>query len=163
MLVDSREGLRKGGDTGSAIVPGKPDESLLITAIRYSDESLQMPPDGALQAAVVADFEDWVKMGAPDPRGATAKPAKKVSADLETARQFWSFQPPKKVQPPAVKDAAWPKTDIDRFLLAALEAKGLKPVAEADRHTLIRRVSFDLIGLAANPGASRGVCGRCLF
>ncbi len=78
LLVDSREGLRKGGDTGPAIVPGNPDESLLITAIRYTDESLQMPPNGQLPDAVVADFEDWVKMGAPDPRGSSAtKPAAK--------------------------------------------------------------------------------------
>jgi cytochrome c553 len=149
LLVDSREGLRKGGDTGAAIVPGDLDESLLITAIRYTDDSLQMPPKERLPASVVADFEDWVKMGAPDPRGATA--AKAPGVDLEKGGKFWSFQPPRMVKPPAVKNAAWPKTDIDRFLLASLEAKGLEPVADAERPALIRRASFDLIGLPPAP------------
>ncbi len=149
LLVDSRDGLRKGGDTGDAIVPGKPDESLLITAIRYTDDSLQMPPAGRLPATVVADFEEWIKMGAPDPRRAAA--AKTAAVDFGKLRQFWSFQPPKLAKPPAVKDAAWPKTDLDRFLLAAMEAKGLKPVADSDRHTLIRRVTFDLVGLPPTP------------
>ena len=152
LLVDSREGLRKGGDTGPAIVAGNLDESLLITAIRYTDESLQMPPNGKLPDTVVADFEEWVKIGAPDPRGSSAtKAATKGAINLEKAREFWSFQPPKPVKPPAVNDAAWPKTDIDRFLLAALEAKGLKPVGDAERSTLIRRISFDLIGLPPTP------------
>jgi hypothetical protein len=149
LLVDSREGLRKGGDTGAAIVPGNLDDSLLITAIRYTDDSLQMPPKERLPAEVVADFENWVKMGAPDPRGITA--AKAPAVDTMKGTQFWSFQPPRTVKPPAVKDTAWPKTDIDRFLLGAMEAKGLKPVADAERPALIRRVSFDLIGLPPTP------------
>ena len=149
LLVDSREGLRKGGDTGPSIVPGDLDESLLITAIRYTDESLQMPPKGRLPAAVVADFEEWVKMGAPDPRGTAAALAPR--ADLEKGVPFWSFQPPRKAKPPEVKNAAWPKSDIDCFLLAGLEARGLAPVADADRPALIRRVSFDLIGLPPSP------------
>jgi cytochrome c553 len=148
LLIDSREGLRKGGDTGAAIVPGKPDESLLITAIRYTDDSLQMPPNGPLPQSVVADFEAWVKMGAPDPRGASAP---KAALDTSKARQFWSFQPPRIVNPPPPKDTAWPRSDLDRFLLAALEAKGLKPVADADKPTLIRRVTFDLTGLPPTP------------
>jgi cytochrome c553 len=151
LLVDSREGLRKGGDTGPAVVPGKPDESLLITAIRYTDDALQMPPDNPLPNGVVADFEAWVKLGAPDPRDAKAAPAKAV--EIEKRRQFWSFQPPRLVKPPAVKNAGWPKTDIDRHLLAAIEAKGLAPKGDADRHTLIRRVSFDLVGLPPTPQA----------
>ena len=88
-------------------------------------------------------------MGAPDPRGAAA--AKAPAIDLEKGRKFWSFQPPRMVKPPAVKDTAWPASDIDRFLLASLEAKGLKPVSDAERHVLIRRVSFDLIGLPPAP------------
>ncbi|MDR3639023.1 MAG: DUF1549 domain-containing protein [Isosphaeraceae bacterium] len=152
LLVDTREGLRKGGDTGPAVVPGNPGESLLVTAIRYEDESLKMPPKEKLPDAVVADFEAWVKMGAPDPRGGKgASPAGARQADLEKGRKFWAFQPPKAAQPPKVLNASWPKTDVDRFLLAALEAKGLRPVADADRHTLIRRASFDLIGLPPTP------------
>jgi hypothetical protein len=155
LLVDSREGLRKGGDTGAAIVPGKPDESLLITAIRYTDDSLQMPPDKPLPKGVVADFEAWVKMGAPDPREAKELPVK--TFDAGKRRQFWSFQPPRLAKPPAVKNAGWPRTDIDGHLLAALEAKGLVPVGDADRRTLIRRVSFDLAGLPPSPEAVEAI------
>ncbi len=154
LLVDSREGLRKGGDTGPAVVPGNLDESLLITAIRYKDDALQMPPKTKLPDEVIADFEKWVKMGAPDPRGETARHRRLRSAaavDIEKGRQFWAFQPPHAVSPPKVNETTWPRSDIDRFLLAALEAKGLKPVADAGRHALIRRVSFDLVGLPPSP------------
>ncbi|HEX3447422.1 MAG TPA: DUF1549 domain-containing protein [Isosphaeraceae bacterium] len=150
LYVASPEGLLKGGDTGAAVVPGNLDESLLITAIRYNDDSLQMPPKTKLPDEVIADFEKWVKMGAPDPRGSRAAAVRSV--DLEKGRQFWAFQPPRAVSPPQVKDASWPRSDIDRFLLAALEAKGIKPVADADRHTLLRRASFDLTGLPPSPG-----------
>ena len=145
--LDSREGLRRGGDSGPAIVPGRPDESLLIRAIRYSDEDLQMPPKGKLPDAVVADFEAWIRMGAPDARTEPARaPAGRSSTDLAKARDFWSFRPPKKFPPPLVKKTDWPRCDIDRFLLAALEAKGLAPVADAGRPRLLRRLTFDLSG-----------------
>ena len=152
LFVDSREGLRKGGDTGPAVVPGNLDESLLITAIRYTDDALQMPPKTKLSDQVIADFEKWVKMGAPDPRGETASsPAAAAAArsavDVEKGRQFWAFQPPHAVSPPRVNHTTWPRSDVDRFLLSALEAKGLQPVADAGRNALIRRVSFDLVGL----------------
>ncbi len=150
--LDSREGLRKGGDSGPAIVPGQPEESLLLRAIRYRDEELQMPPKGKLPDAVVADIEAWIKMGAPDPRTGTATAAAGRSlADLAKARDFWSFRPPKKSTPPPVKRTDWPRGDIDRFLLAALEARGLAPVGDAGRPTLLRRVTFDLIGLPPTP------------
>ena len=150
--LDSREGLRKGGDSGPAIVPGQPDESLLLRAIRYRDEDLRMPPKGKLPDAVVADFDAWIRMGAPDPRtGPASAAAGRPSADLAKAREFWSFQPPKKSGPPSVKRAEWPRGDIDRFLLAALEARGLAPVADAGRPRLLRRVTFDLIGLPPTP------------
>jgi cytochrome c553 len=152
LLVDSREGLLKGGDTGPAIVPGSLDESLLIKAISYTDDDLQMPPKAKLPDQVIADFETWVKMGAPDPRGLSqGKSAEHRGIDLEKGRQFWAFQPPLAAKPPQVRDASWPRADFDRFLLAALDAKGLKPVADADRHALIRRVSFDLVGLPPTP------------
>ena len=151
LRLDSREGLRLGGDTGPAIVPGNPDESLLIQAIRYRDDDLRMPPKAKLPDAVVADFEAWVKMGAPDPRTGPAGVAARPSIDLAKGREFWSFRPPKKSAPPAVKRADWPRGDIDRFLLAALEARGLAPVADADRPRLLRRVTFDLIGLPPTP------------
>ena len=155
LLVDSREALRKGGDTGPAIVPGNLEASLLITAIGYHDDSLRMPPKSKLPDAVIVDFEQWVKMGAPDPRGALGSSDGPTNTDLEKARQFWAFQRPRPVAPPSVMNTEWPKTDIDRFILAALEAKRLKPVADADRHALIRRVSFDLVGLPPTPEAVR--------
>jgi hypothetical protein len=151
LRLDSREGLRLGGDSGPAIVPGNPDESRLIQAIRYRDEDLRMPPKAKLPDAVVADFEAWVKMGAPDPRTGSAVDATNPALDLAKGREFWSFRPPKKTAPPAVKRADWPRGEIDRFLLAALEARDLVPVADAGRARLLRRVTFDLIGLPPTP------------
>ena len=151
LRLDSREALRLGGDTGPAIVPGKPDESLLIQAIRYRDDELRMPPKAKLPDAVVADFEAWVKMGAPDPRTGSSGTAARASIDLAKGREFWSFRPPKKSVPPDVKHADWARGDIDRLLLAALESRGLVPVADADRPRLLRRVSFDLVGLPPTP------------
>ncbi len=148
LTLDTREGIRRGGDNGPAVVPGNLKDSLLIEAIRYGNKDFAMPPKkegGKLPDDVVKDFEKWVQMGAPDPRDAAAKVVKKY--DPAKAKEWWSFQPPKKTAVPAVQNAAWPKTDIDRFLLAGLEAKGLKPVADADKLTLIRRVNFDLAGV----------------
>jgi hypothetical protein len=151
LRLDSREGLRRGGDSGPAIVPGKPDESLLIRAIRYRDEELQMPPRAKLPSAVIADFETWVKMGAPDPRSEPASGAARSPAAPVKGRDFWSFRPPRKYPPPEVKRTYWPRSDIDRFLLARLEAAGLSPVADAERAVLLRRVTFDLLGLPPTP------------
>ncbi|HYH63457.1 MAG TPA: DUF1549 domain-containing protein, partial [Urbifossiella sp.] len=145
LALDTRAGTRAGGDSGAAVVPGSPERSLLVRAIRSTDQATAMPPKGKLPDHVVADLEAWVKMGAPDPRDG-AKVARQ-EIDVVKGREFWSFQPPKKASAPAVKDAAWPRSDIDRFLLAALEAKGLHPVGDADRRTLIRRVYLDLTGL----------------
>jgi hypothetical protein len=152
LRLDSREGLRKGGNSGPAIVPGQPDESALIRAIRYNDEDLQMPPKGKLPNGVVADFEAWIRMGAPDPRTEAAPaPTGRTSADLAKAREFWSFRSPKKSSPPMVKRSDWPHGDIDCFLLTELEAHGLSPVGDADRARLLRRVTFDLSGLPPTP------------
>jgi Protein of unknown function (DUF1553)/Protein of unknown function (DUF1549)/Planctomycete cytochrome C/EF hand len=151
LRMDSRDGLRQGGDSGPAIVPGNPDESLLIQAIRYRDEDLKMPPKAKLPDAVVADFEAWVKLGAPDPRTGPAAAAARPPVDVARAREFWSFRPPRRSPPPVVKRADWPLGEIDRFLLTALEARGLTPVADADRSRLLRRVSFDLSGLPPTP------------
>ena len=148
LLLDTREGTRRGGDNGSAVVPGDLKESLLIDAIRYANKDTAMPPEksgGKLSDAVIADFEAWVKMGAPDPRDGPAKVVKKFDAD--EARKWWSFQPVGKPAVPQPADAAWAKTDLDRFVLAGLEAQGLQPVADADKTTLIRRAYFDLTGL----------------
>lgn len=148
LVLDTREGLLRGGDNGPGVVPGDLKESLLIEAIRYTNKEFAMPPKkegGKLPDDVIRDFEKWVQMGAPDPRDGAAKLVKKY--DAAKAREWWAFQPPVKTAVPTVKDSAWPKTDIDRFLLAGLKAKGLKPVGDADKLTLIRRVYFDLIGV----------------
>jgi hypothetical protein len=150
LTLDTRAGMRKGGDTGPAIVPGDIRKSLLLAAIKHQQDHLKMPPKKKLSGEVIASFEKWIAMGAPDPRDGVTRVTKK-KIDLDKGRRFWSFQPPKKVSPPVVKTSAWPKGAIDRFLLAGLEAKGLAPVADADPRTLIRRLSFDLIGLPPAP------------
>ena len=157
LLLDTREGIRMGGDSGHAVVPGDPTESLLLTAIRYTDKEMEMPPKkegGKLPEETIAKFEQWIRMGAPDPRGGDAVPMQPIAKknwDMKTAKEFWAFQLPKKSAPPAVKDTAWPRSDVDRFILAAQEAAKVKPVADADRTTLIRRAYFDLIGLPPRP------------
>ncbi|MBL8795797.1 MAG: PSD1 domain-containing protein [Planctomycetia bacterium] len=150
LTVDTRDGLRKGGDSGPAVVPGDPKQSLLLQAMKHASDDLKMPPKKKLSDDILADFEKWIAMNAPDPRGGTAT-AKTQPIDIEAGRKFWSFQPVKKVAPAAVKDGAWPKTDIDRFILASLEAKKLKPVADADARTLLRRLHFDIVGLPPTP------------
>ncbi len=150
--LDNRAGWQAGGDNGAAIIPGDLAKSLVIKAVRYLDEDFAMPPKGRLPADEVAILEEWVKRGAPDPRnGETAKAAKpKRTINLDEGRKFWTFQPVANPAAPAVKDSTWPKDPVDRFLLAKIEAKGLKPAGDADRHTWIRRVSLDLTGLPAS-------------
>ncbi len=153
LALDTRDGLRTGGDTGHGVIPGDVDGSLIIKALRYTDSDLQMPPKkqgGQLPPEVIADFEKWVKMGAPDPRESKAGYAKK-GIDLEKGREHWAFQLPKKIAAPAVKDTAWVKNDIDRYIRAELDNKGLIPVGDADKATLLRRVYIDLIGLPPTP------------
>jgi Protein of unknown function (DUF1553)/Protein of unknown function (DUF1549)/Planctomycete cytochrome C len=147
LLVDSREGLLGGGDTGAAVTPGDLDDSLLIEAIRYGEDAYQMPPDGKLSDEVIADFEQWIEMGAPDPREQASGGPAKPTIDWEKAKQYWSLQPPQRHEPPSVKDATWPSTTIDSFILARIEDVKLSPAARTDRHTILRRVCFDLTGL----------------
>ena len=149
MLLDTREGTRRGGEQGPAVVPGDLEASLLVQAVRYKDENLQMPPKHRLPDEVVADLEQWVRSGAADPRD--GKAVVRSDVDIEKGRQFWAFQPPRAVTPPTVQDAAWPRSDVDRFLLAAMEARGVRPVGDADRAALLRRLSFDLTGLPPTP------------
>jgi cytochrome c553 len=152
LLLDTRAGSLKGGDSGPAVVPGKVVESLIIKALRHDE--LYMPPDEKLPDDVIADFERWIKMGAPDPReGASATVQTKI--DLEAGRKFWAFQPVQKsplpAQAPAPGAGAWPRTDIDCFILAALAAKGVKPAPDADRAVLVRRATVALTGLPPTP------------
>ena len=148
LLLDSRQGLLKGGESGPAIVPGDPEQSRLIKAVRYTDSDLQMPPkDKRLSDAEIADLTTWVRMGAPDPRIA----APDYKAPAQEGRAHWAWQPLSKPPVPTVTDTSWPKTPIDNFILAKLEEKRLKPNAPADKRTLIRRATLDLIGLPPTP------------
>lgn len=147
LKLTSRADVLKGGKRGPAAVVGKPDESLLLKALRHDDD-LRMPPNGNLSDKQIAVFARWVKAGLPWPSSsATIAPADRRFAITENQRQFWSFQPVKPVAVPVVRDTAWPKTPIDAFILAKLEENRLTPALPADKRTLLRRATFDVIGL----------------
>jgi mono/diheme cytochrome c family protein len=170
LRLDSREGMLKGGRSGPAIVPGDPEKSLMIQAVRQTRETLKMPKGGRLKPAEIEALTEWVKAGAlwpsfaagssataasppaaagkPVPAAASAAPAYVIKPEQ---RAFWSFQPLHAPPVPAVSHATWPKTDIDRFVLAHLEKSGLTPVRAADKRTLIRRATLDLTGLPPAP------------
>jgi hypothetical protein len=152
LRLDSLAGALKGGDNGPALVPGSPDKSRLIEAIGYGNTDLLMPPKGKLPDPVLADLNAWVKRGAPWPgAGGSTTPTRPVVDILQQNRDRWCWRPIQTSQPPAVRDASWPRDPVDRFILARLEEKGLKPAALADRRTLLRRVTFDLTGLPPTP------------
>ncbi|MCB9940583.1 MAG: PSD1 domain-containing protein [Planctomycetaceae bacterium] len=148
LQLDTRMGTHQGGDTGPAVVPGKPTESLLLAAIKH-ERSLEMPPEGGpLPPSVVDDFAKWIAMGAPDPRD--GKPVT-VGVDFAKARDFWSLQPVRKPATPQTGDDTWPRGDLDRFVLARRATMDLQPTADAPRRVLLRRLFFDLIGLPPTP------------
>ena len=149
LRLDGKNSMLKGGDSGPALVPGKPDRSLLIEAISYNGD-LKMPPKSRLSSAEVATLTQWVERGAPWP-AESAQASKKKAFDLVERAKHWSFQPIANPPVPTPKDRSWPAGDVDAFLLTSLEAQGLKPNPDADRRTLIRRLSFDLIGLPPSP------------
>jgi hypothetical protein len=143
LRLDAPEALRRGGASGEpAVVPGRPDDSLLLRAVRHQDPAPHMPPKAILSDRQVADLALWVKMGAPYPA---------VTASPGSGRDFWAFRPPVDPPVPAVKDRAWARGPLDHFVLAKLEAAGLRPAPPADRRTLLRRVTFDLTGLPPAP------------
>ncbi|MHC4880291.1 MAG: DUF1549 domain-containing protein, partial [Planctomycetota bacterium] len=144
---------RKLTEVRRLIRPRDPDSSLLITALRYRNSDLQMPPSGRLPLEVIADFEQWVQMGAPDPRPTideSGPSGEAAAASIEAGRQFWAFQPVRKASPPQLDDE-WVQSPIDAFVLRKLVDAGLRPAPRADRRTLIRRASFVLIGLPPTP------------
>jgi mono/diheme cytochrome c family protein len=153
LRLDSADAVKQGGKSGPPIVAGKPDESLLIQAIRQTHERLKMPPNGKLKDQEIADIAEWVKQGAIWPVSSTtqSKPSGPDYVITPEQRAFWSFQPVLKPTPPAVKDKAWTRNPIDNFILARLEAQGLKPARTADKRILIRRATLDLIGLPPSP------------
>jgi mono/diheme cytochrome c family protein len=157
LRLDSRQALLKGGDTGPAVTVGKPGESPLVEAIGY-DGAVQMPPRGKLSNAEIASLTDWVKRGAPWPehradvkRQAAATASSESPSITAEDREFWSFRPVRQPEPPAVRDQSWPRSALDRFILAKLEASNLKPAGPADKQALLRRVTFDLVGLPPTP------------
>ena len=158
LRLDTRDGWAKGGVSGPAIVPGKPDDSLLIKGVRHWDKDFKMPPERRLAQSQINDLVEWVKLGAPDPRtnaapavvaSDTAKPAYGMS--LEQGRKHWAFQPVQNPAPPAVRGTTWPRNEIDRFTLARMEQAGVTPAPDAEPRALIRRLTFDLTGLPPTP------------
>ena len=146
LLLDSKQGLLKGGDSGPAIDPSAPDESLLLSALRYED--FEMPPKGKLPQETIADIEAWIAQGAVDPRNLEPKPISADSSiDVEAAKSEWTYRPPQKQTLPAVNSIDWVHNRIDFFVLKQLEEAHLQPSAQADRRTTIRRLSYDLTGL----------------
>ncbi|MCA8983311.1 MAG: PSD1 domain-containing protein [Planctomycetaceae bacterium] len=151
LRLDGRDLLLTGGDSGPALVPGKPDQSLLIEAIRYQGTSFDMPPGGKLSDHEIRLLEDWVARGAPFPGGSSLDVAPQKSINYDEGRKFWSFQPLARQEPPPRKQDQWSRAKIDPFILAKLEEHGLTPSPAAARATLIRRLSFNLIGLPPTP------------
>jgi hypothetical protein len=160
LTLDTKEGLAKGGENGTVIKPGDPDKSSLITAVKYLDPDLQMPPKGEkLSADQIAALVEWVKMGAPDPRKSDAKILTKLTGLTDAARHHWAYQPVKKPAIPVSKNQQWCRTPVDAFILKKLEEKAMLPSADAgfipgsgyneayQRGVLIRRASYDLTGL----------------
>jgi hypothetical protein len=150
LRLDTPDGMAKGGKRGAAVVPGNPGSSLLLTAIKQTEPGLKMPVGSKLTDAEVKDFTSWIEAGAVWPKtaaGAAANDGKYVIYPEQ--KKFWSLVPLQQPKPPAVKDAKWAKTDIDRFIMAQLEKEDLKPVAAASKRDLIRRATLDLTGLPA--------------
>ncbi len=152
LRLDSRGAVLKGGVSGPAVIPGSPAESLLLRVLNHTHERIKMPPGGKLSGAEIAVLESWVNSGVHF--GTRAEPPV-PAAGLGGRRKFWSFQSPVKAALPSVKNAAWAGTPIDRFLLAALEAKGLEPAAPASAAVWLRRVAIDLTGLPPSPDEYR--------
>jgi mono/diheme cytochrome c family protein len=149
LSVEFRDSLLKGGENGPAVVPGDTEKSLLIKAVRYEDPDLQMPPKGKkLADDQIADLVQWVKMGAPDPRVPGQIAAQTWN---KNPRDHWAFKPIRKQVIPAVGNTNWVANPIDAFVLAKLESNGMKPSPPTDKRTLIRRATYDLIGLPPTP------------
>ena len=159
LVLDSKEGWQVGGISGPAIVPGDPDASLLIESIRWEDEDFQMPPRRKLSDSDISLLEEWVRRGAPDPRVTVLISAEEGHAlaipgggvPKEAGKDHWAFQPIQSPEAPEVFNEDWADSDIDRFILRRLEEADLKPARDADRETLIRRLSFDLRGIQPSP------------
>ncbi|MDA1017065.1 MAG: PSD1 and planctomycete cytochrome C domain-containing protein [Planctomycetota bacterium] len=150
LSLDTRDGWLKGADSGPVVLPHKPNESLLVQAVRYGEDGPQMPPmdkGGKLSDAEIEVLVEWVRRGAPDPRVAQ----KRIGVTPDEAKAWWAFQPRRDPAPPEVRATDWPRNDLDRFVLAKLEAVGFAPAFAADRVAWLRRATFDLTGLPPSP------------
>ncbi len=148
LRLDSQLGVAAGGESGPAVVAGQPSQSRLVEAIRYENRELQMPPSGRLNDAEINVLVQWIELGAPDPRDTVpALAIEPTGMSIEDGRKFWSIQPVSAPDIPKVTLVDWVATPIDNFVLGKLESSGLRPAGWADPRTLIRRVTFDLIGL----------------
>ena len=149
LLLDSRDGIKAGGESGPVLDPGKPDSSLLIKAVRYTDDDVKMPPKGKLPAAAIADLEAWVRMGAPDPRDwpTRRRPTSTWPEILRTRRDWWSLHPVQSPAVPTPNDPGRTQNSIDRFIAVKLEEQGLPVAAPASARTVARRLSLVLTGL----------------
>lgn len=161
LLLDTKHGIRSGGETGPAVVPGDPAKSLLLTAVRHADPDLEMPPKKPkLSDRVIADLEAWVKGGATDPREAAARTAAMPPVSVEEGRKFWSYQKPVAPPLPKTKRTDWATRDLDHFVLAKLEAEGMPPSPDTEPVVLLRRLHFDLIGLPPTPEEAKAFVER---
>ncbi len=149
LLLDTRAAVLAGGESGLIVVPRKIDESPILDALRY--ESFEMPPAGKLPDRVIADFEQWIKMGAPDPRDGEVVRPEAPKIDFDAAREFWSFKPPTQHEAPDVSDTKFVTKPHDAFVLAKLDEAGLQPNDKADRRTLARRLHLTLLGIPPTP------------
>src|SRR6056297_1375845 len=152
LAVDTRSGLRRGGQSGPAVSPDAPGHSLLLDAIRY--DGIEMPPEAPLPEAIVHDFETWIRRGAPDPRTENLEGEKPhaenpnaVVTDDDAPETWWSFLPPIAPAIPTVDSSDWPRDPIDRFVLKEIEAAGIAPTRDAEPEVLLRRLTVDLTGL----------------
>jgi mono/diheme cytochrome c family protein len=151
LRLDSPAALLKGSETGPVVIPGNPADSVLIRAIRQEGD-VKMPPKGKLPAEAIDALTTWIKLGAPWPPTLGKAQVKSETDPISEARKnYWAFRPVRKPSVPPVRNERWAQTEIDRFILAKLEEKGLKPAKPADRRTLIRRATFDLLGLPPTP------------
>lgn len=152
LVVDTREGLLKGGEGGAAVVPGDLTKSRLLIAVKHLETDLEMPPKKPkLPAGVIADFENWIKTGASDPRVGQVTKHSASTIDLDEGRHFWSHQPPVTMAPPPVHDAAWARRPLDLYVRGKLEDAGVAPSTDARPATWLRRLHFDLVGLPPSP------------
>lgn len=150
LQLDTRAGIRKGGETGPAVEPGNSAESLILGALRHESD-LKMPPKSKLSPDIAADFQKWIEMGAPDPRDGEIAEIKADGVDIAAGQKHWAFRPLAKPSTPQATDQKWIRTDIDRFIRARQEASGIGANPIADHRSLVRRAYFDLIGLPPTP------------